>query len=64
MTPGTKREAGDELLRLVKEYDIDLVVLARYMQILSEDMCAQLAGRAINIHDPFLPASKAASPPS
>ena len=44
------------------EYDIDLVVLARYMQVLSDDLCTRLAGRAINIHHSFLPGFKGAKP--
>src|SRR5919198_93689 len=62
VTPETKQEAEQELLRRVKEYDIDLVVLARYMQILSDELCEQLAGRAINIHHSFLPSFKGGKP--
>src|SRR5690606_7291014 len=43
-------------------YQIDLVVLARYMQVLSEDLCQKLAGRIINIHHSFLPSFKGARP--
>jgi formyltetrahydrofolate deformylase len=50
------------ILRAVEELDIELVVLARYMQILSPELCEQLAGRAINIHHSFLPGFKGASP--
>ncbi len=57
VTKETKAEAEARLLSLVDELDIDLVVLARYMQILSDDLCKQLDGRAINIH-PFLPSFK------
>ena len=46
----------------VEDHDIELVVLARYMQILSPELCASLAGRAINIHHSFLPGFKGASP--
>ncbi len=49
-------------LALVKELDVDFVVLARYMQILSDDFCAQLKHRIINIHHSFLPAFKGARP--
>src|SRR5690348_7955295 len=45
VTPDTKPEAEAELLRLVKEYQIDLVVLARYMQVLSDDLCRALSGK-------------------
>lgn len=50
------------LMQLVKDTDTDLVVLARYMQILSDDLCRQLSGRAINIHHSFLPGFKGAKP--
>jgi formyltetrahydrofolate deformylase len=50
------------LLEVVKEHDIELVVLARYMQILSPDVCEALAGRVINIHHSFLPGFKGAKP--
>lgn len=46
----------------VEEHDIELVVLARYMQVLSPELCARLAGRAINIHHSFLPGFKGANP--
>jgi formyltetrahydrofolate deformylase len=62
VTPQTKGEAEARLLHLVGELDIDLVVLARYMQILSDDLCKQLDGRAINIHHSFLPSFKGARP--
>ena len=62
LTPDTKAEAEAELMRLVDELRIDLVVLARYMQILSDDLCRQLSGRAINIHHSFLPSFKGAKP--
>ena len=62
VTPGTKREAEARLLELVDEYRADLVVLARYMQILSDETCAALYGRAINIHHSFLPGFKGAKP--
>lgn len=47
---------------VVAEHDIELVVLARYMQILSPELCAALAGKAINIHHSFLPGFKGANP--
>ena len=62
VTPDTKAEAEARLLELVDELDVDLVVLARYMQILSDDLCKQLDGRAINIHHSFLPSFKGARP--
>jgi formyltetrahydrofolate deformylase len=51
-----------EILALVEHYQADLVVLARYMQILSDDLCAKLPGRIINIHHSFLPSFKGAKP--
>lgn len=57
-----KAEAEARLLELMKEFDIELVVLARYMQILSDDLCRKLAGNAINIHHSFLPSFKGAKP--
>ncbi|WP_425489856.1 formyltetrahydrofolate deformylase [Nocardioides ungokensis] len=62
VTPDTKPAAEAELLRLVKEHDVDLVVLARYMQVLSDDLCRELSGKAINIHHSFLPSFKGAKP--
>lgn len=62
VTPATKPDAEAELLRLVDELQVDLVVLARYMQILSADLCAKLEGRAINIHHSMLPSFKGAKP--
>ncbi|AOI71520.1 formyltetrahydrofolate deformylase [Burkholderia ubonensis] len=50
------------VLEVIDEHQADLVVLARYMQILSQDMCERLAGRAINIHHSFLPSFKGAKP--
>ena len=57
-----KREQELALLDLVKETDTELVVLARYMQILSDNLCKELAGNAINIHHSFLPGFKGAKP--
>jgi formyltetrahydrofolate deformylase len=51
-----------ELLKIVEETNTELVVLARYMQILSNDLCKALSGRAINIHHSFLPGFKGAKP--
>jgi formyltetrahydrofolate deformylase len=50
------------ILEAVEQHDIELVVLARYMQIFSPELCAALAGRAINIHHSFLPGFKGANP--
>lgn len=62
VTRDTKGEAEATLLGLVAELNIDLVVLARYMQILSDGTCRALEGRAINIHHSFLPSFKGARP--
>ena len=62
VTPDTKPRAEAELLRVVADAGAELVVLARYMQVLSNDLCSQLAGRAINIHHSFLPGFKGARP--
>jgi formyltetrahydrofolate deformylase len=62
VTPTTKPQAEQRLLDLVDEYRVDLVVLARYMQVLSDGLCRTLHGRAINIHHSFLPGFKGAKP--
>lgn len=62
VTSATKAAAEARLLELVDELDVELVVLARYMQILSDDLCRTLAGRVINIHHSFLPSFKGARP--
>src|SRR5690606_620997 len=62
VTPATKQEQEHRILELVDEHQVSLVVLARYMQILSEELCGKLVGRAINIHHSFLPSFKGARP--
>ncbi len=62
VTKDTKREQEDRIWSLVGETKTDLVVLARYMQILSDDLSAKLSGRCINIHHSFLPGFKGAKP--
>jgi formyltetrahydrofolate deformylase len=62
VTRDTKEAAEARLLELVDRHEVDLVVLARYMQVLSNDLCKQLEGRAINIHHSFLPSFKGAKP--
>jgi formyltetrahydrofolate deformylase len=62
VTADTKAAAEGKLLGLIADLDVELVVLARYMQVLSDDLCAKLAGRAINIHHSFLPSFKGAKP--
>lgn len=61
-TPSTKAEAEARLLSLVDAEVIDVVVLARYMQVISDETCAKLDGRMINIHHSFLPSFKGAKP--
>ena len=62
VTKDTKEEAEDKLWEMIIETETDLVVLARYMQILSPRMCDKLRGRCINIHHSFLPSFKGANP--
>ncbi|RZU31051.1 formyltetrahydrofolate deformylase [Blastococcus saxobsidens] len=62
VTPATKAAAEARLLELVDACGADLVVLARYMQVLSDAACRALHGRAINIHHSFLPGFKGAKP--
>jgi formyltetrahydrofolate deformylase len=62
VTAETRPQAEERLLELIDEHRIDLVVLARYMQILSDGLCKRLEGRAINIHHSFLPSFKGARP--
>jgi len=62
VTKENKSQAEAELLKLAEDYDIELVVLARYMQILSDSLCERMAGRVINIHHSFLPSFKGAKP--
>ncbi|WMD07195.1 formyltetrahydrofolate deformylase [Streptomyces sp. FXY-T5] len=62
VTAATKPEAEARLLGIVDSFDVELVVLARYMQVLSDDLCARLPGRMINIHHSFLPSFKGAKP--
>ncbi|MGP5196901.1 formyltetrahydrofolate deformylase [Arthrobacter rhombi] len=62
VTAETKPAAEARLLELMEDYDVELVVLARYMQILSDELSRQLTGRTINIHHSFLPSFKGAKP--
>jgi formyltetrahydrofolate deformylase len=62
VTPETKPQQEARLLEIVDEHQVDLVVLARYMQILSPQACTALAGRAVNIHHSFLPSFAGARP--
>ena len=62
VTKDTKAGAEARLLELVDEFNVELVVLARYMQVLSDELSARLAGKTINIHHSFLPSFKGARP--
>jgi len=62
ITPSTKREQEAAWLRLAEERNVDLVVLARYMQVLSPEVSRRLSGRCINIHHSFLPSFMGARP--
>jgi formyltetrahydrofolate deformylase len=62
VTADTKVQAEDQLRQIIAEQDIELTVLARYMQILSNELCTELTGKAINIHHSFLPSFKGARP--
>jgi len=62
VTPETKADQEQQLLKLVEEYEVDFVVLARYMQVLSSEFCAAMPGKIINIHHSFLPGFKGAKP--
>lgn len=62
VTKENKAQQEAKMMEIVREKEIDLVVLARYMQILSAEVCEALTGRAINIHHSFLPSFKGAKP--
>ena len=62
VTKQNKKQSEAQLMQLVEETGAELVVLARYMQVLSDEFCASLPGRIINIHHSFLPSFKGANP--
>ncbi|WP_048438497.1 formyltetrahydrofolate deformylase [Caenimonas sp. SL110] len=62
VTAATKPQAEAKQFEIIEAERAELVVLARYMQVLSDDLCRKLAGRAINIHHSFLPSFKGARP--
>ncbi len=62
VTADTKRDAEIELRSLLVVFDVDFVILARYMQVLSPEICSDLSGRIINIHHSFLPGFKGSRP--
>lgn len=62
VTPQNKPEAEAAIMQVVEDTGAELIVLARYMQILSDNMCRKMSGRIINIHHSFLPSFKGANP--
>lgn len=62
VTPETKSEQEAKLLEIAADAKVDIVILARYMQILSDDLSTKLSGRCINVHHSFLPSFKGAKP--
>lgn len=62
ITPENKLDQEAALLAMVEEQQVDLIILARYMQVLSDQLCRKLNGRVINIHHSFLPGFKGAKP--
>jgi formyltetrahydrofolate deformylase len=62
VTAATKAQAEARQFEIIQNEEAELVVLARYMQILSDDLCRKLSGKAINIHHSFLPSFKGAKP--
>jgi formyltetrahydrofolate deformylase len=62
VTPETKADQEARLVELIESTGTELVVLARYMQIFSDELCLRLRGRAVNIHHSFLPGFKGAKP--
>ena len=62
VTKDTKVEQESQILELIKKHNIELVVLARYMQVLSPRLCSEMSGKIINIHHSFLPSFKGAKP--
>jgi len=62
VTPETKPAQETKLLEIIDQSQVDMVILARYMQILSDDLSTKLSGRCINVHHSFLPSFKGAKP--
>ena len=62
VTPETKPQAEASIMQIVRDTGAELIVLARYMQVLSDQMCREMSGRIINIHHSFLPSFKGANP--
>ena len=62
VTPDNKPQAEASIMQIVRDTGAELIVLARYMQVLSDQMCREMSGRIINIHHSFLPSFKGANP--
>ncbi len=62
VTPETKTDVERQLVDLIEDNDIELIILARYMQVLSDEFCSRYSGRIINIHHSLLPSFKGAKP--
>ena len=62
ISPDNKLEQEARLMELVEQQQVDVIILARYMQVLSDQLCRKLDGRVINIHHSFLPGFKGAKP--
>ncbi|MFN4058655.1 MAG: formyltetrahydrofolate deformylase [Roseinatronobacter sp.] len=62
VTPANKPQAEAQIMAVVEDTGAELIALARYMQVLSDDMCRRMSGRIINIHHSFLPSFKGANP--
>lgn len=62
ITPENKEEQEAALMQLVEDQQVDVIILARYMQVLTDQLCRKLDGRVINIHHSFLPGFKGAKP--
>lgn len=62
VTKDNKARAEQQLMQIIDDADVELVVLARYMQVLSDEVCVRMSGRIINIHHSFLPSFKGANP--
>ncbi len=62
VTPQNKPQAEAQIMAVIEDTGAELIALARYMQVLSDDMCRRMSGRIINIHHSFLPSFKGANP--
>jgi len=62
ITKETKQKQEAEILKIIEEQEVELIILARYMQVLSPELCNKMSGKIINIHHSFLPSFKGAKP--